>query len=196
MIKSEFLDQDDVTSFIGWFAKHLSDASRLGHRYTMPRSRRIEFTNLADALARYEWNFRALEGVCPKGRTLAENGRALEKLKDSLRDAVANGKDTQACEAAINVMKWGGVMNGNADWLREKKEGLATLLRDVSIGLKEDDDDAKVLGAGLRFNAGMTKVYSLLLDNFIIYDSRVAASLAWFVRTGCMKNRPRRSRPT
>jgi hypothetical protein len=28
----------------------------------------------------------------------------------------------------------------------------------------------------------MTKVYSLLIDDFIIYDSRVAAALAWLAR--------------
>ena len=31
-------------------------------------------------------------------------------------------------------------------------------------------------------NAGFTKIYSLLLDRFPIYDSRVAASLAYLVR--------------
>jgi hypothetical protein len=34
----------------------------------------------------------------------------------------------------------------------------------------------------LRSNAGMTKIHSLLLPNFVIYDSRVAAALAWLVR--------------
>ncbi len=34
-------------------------------------------------------------------------------------------------------------------------------------------------------NAGFTKIYSLLLDGFPIYDSRVAASLAYLVRLYC-----------
>ena len=34
---------------------------------------------------------------------------------------------------------------------------------------------------GLRFNSGLTKIYALLLDNFVIYDSRVAAALTWLV---------------
>lgn len=38
---------------------------------------------------------------------------------------------------------------------------------------------------GLRFNAGMTKVYSLLADSLIIYDSRVAAALGWIVVKYC-----------
>jgi hypothetical protein len=34
----------------------------------------------------------------------------------------------------------------------------------------------------------MTKIYSLLLDNFVIYDTRVAAALAWAVRKYCQAN--------
>lgn len=37
----------------------------------------------------------------------------------------------------------------------------------------------------LRFNSGMTKVYSLLCDNFVIYDSRVAAALGWAIVKYC-----------
>ena len=36
-----------------------------------------------------------------------------------------------------------------------------------------------------RFNAGITKVYSMVLENFIIYDSRVAAALGWLVAQFC-----------
>ncbi len=38
-----------------------------------------------------------------------------------------------------------------------------------------------------RFNAGMSKVYSLLVDKLIIYDSRVAATLAWLVAMWCQE---------
>jgi len=79
------------------------------------------------------------------------------------------------------VMQWGGVVNGNVDWLKKNTTGLHALLENVSALLREDDDNPKRLPANLRFNAGMTKVYSLKLDNFIIYDSRVAAALCWFI---------------
>ncbi len=45
------------------------------------------------------------------------------------------------------------------------------------------DDELK--GFDLRFNAGLSKVYSLLLDDFVIYDSRVAAALGWLVVRYC-----------
>jgi hypothetical protein len=49
-----------------------------------------------------------------------------------------------------------------------------TMLKTCSIGFDHGP-------ANLRSNAGLTKVYSLALDDFIIYDSRVAAALAWLV---------------
>ena len=38
------------------------------------------------------------------------------------------------------------------------------------------DDGSPDVGHALRFNSGMTKVYSLLLDHFVIDDSRVAGA--------------------
>ena len=38
-----------------------------------------------------------------------------------------------------------------------------------------------------RMNAGFTKIYSLLLDGFPIYDSRVAATLGLLIRSFCVE---------
>ena len=54
------------------------------------------------------------------------------------------------------------------------------------IGLETDN----IFGGefGTRSNAGFTKIYSLLFENFIIYDSRVAAALGLFVVRYCTDN--------
>ena len=54
---------------------------------------------------------------------------------------------------------------------------LHAVLNAVLLDHAGGDDISKV--SGLRFNAGMTKVYALLIPDFVIYDSRVAASLTW-----------------
>jgi hypothetical protein len=83
-------------------------------------------------------------------------------------------------------MMWGGVTNGNVAWLRSNVVGLAKEIDTVRKILAGKDDDFTYLKPIRRFNAGMTKVYSLLVPDFIIYDSRVAASLAWLVATWCI----------
>lgn len=49
----------------------------------------------------------------------------------------------------------------------------------------DEASDAQHFTGLSRFNAGITKVYSLVLEDFIIYDSRVAATLGWLVATFC-----------
>jgi len=43
--------------------------------------------------------------------------------------------------------------------------------------------------SAFRMNAGYTKIYSLLYDDFLIYDGRVAASIGKLVTRYCIENR-------
>ncbi|MFN3788817.1 hypothetical protein [Massilia sp.] len=182
MKRTPYLADPDVLSFVEWMGQHLQAGSRLGHGYARPGLPPLCFGNLASALELYEWafSFRRIDGRRCAGRSFAENAAVLDELQLLLRRAVAGGSDADVRDAAIEVMRWGGVAPRNEEWLRANVGGLAATLSLVRTALAQDDDAAD-LGATLRFNAGMTKVYSLLLDNFVIYDSRVAAALAWFV---------------
>lgn len=184
MIKQDYLDDGHVKSFLAWMGQHLQTGSRLGHGYARPGSPPLRFTNLAAAFELYDWDFsfRRIDGARCAGSSFAENALVLGELRQRLRDAVDAGVDDHVRDAAIEVMRWGGVAPRNDKWLLANGNGLAGCLARVGSALAQDDD-AGDLGANLRFNAGMTKVYSLLLDHFVIYDSRVAAALAWFVAT-------------
>jgi len=178
MKKTIYLGQ--VKEFISWMAKHLSRESELGHQYQRPYAAdATRFDNLADALGKYEWPIAAaVRDGDIVGDSLVANTRVLDRLQKAL---VAAHTDEEMRDACIAVMQWGGVVNGNVPWLKNNTAGLAQRIHDVSSLLNSDDDDIRRLPPDLRFNAGMTKVYSLLLDNFIIYDSRVAAALCWFI---------------
>jgi len=88
-------------------------------------------------------------------------------------------------------MRWGEVAPRNEAWLRANEDGLAKCLARIAAALARDNDRAD-FGPGLRYNAGMTKVYSLLLDHFVIYDSRVAGALAWFAAAWATEHGSRR----
>jgi hypothetical protein len=182
MKKNTYLDDPLVRSFVEWMGQHLRAESRLGHGYARPGQPPLHFANLAEALELYEWDFSFLriDGRRCAGRSFADNAALLDEFQRRLRRATADGVDADVCDAAVEVMRWGGVAARNERWLRANEAGLAECLARVGTALAQEDDAAD-LGATLRFNAGMTKVYSLLLDYFVIYDSRVAATLAWFV---------------
>jgi len=76
----------------------------------------------------------------------------------------------------------GGVRNRNDAWLQDNQVGLAAYLAHNAELLNDplcNADNVENVG---RYNAGMTKIYALLLDAHIIYDSQVAAALALMVR--------------
>lgn len=85
-------------------------------------------------------------------------------------------------------MLWGGVARGNVPWLIENEEGLVDLVVRTQTAIDSEETNHAVFAEeGFRFNAGMTKVYSLICRDFIIYDSRVAAALAWAVVKYCLE---------
>lgn len=84
-------------------------------------------------------------------------------------------------------MRWGGVFPRNGEWLRENSKGLAAYLASRSKQLNGSGADESKLDGFERFNSGMSKIYSLLADDFIIYDTRVAAALGWIIVKFCQE---------
>lgn len=182
MNQADYLQLPEVSAFVRWMAQHLTADSTVGHGYVRPNLPKLVFRILADAFGLYDWGFSyaRLDGGRSSGRTFSDNATVLEDLQRRLRAAASVGDDTATRDAAIEVVRRGGVAPHNESWLRSNSPGLPRLLGKVTQAF-EAGDDAIDFGVSLRFNAGMTKVYSLLVDNFIIYDSRVAVALAWFI---------------
>lgn len=192
MNKTTYLNDPSVKAFIGWMGTELKAGAVRKHGYTRPSGPPLAFANLADAFSQYDWDFKfkGVDGRRHEGRTFAENAAVLQWLQENLRKALDRENDNDAVRnAAIDVLAWGGVRAHNEDWMRNDPKRLVAQLRAVMAAFAKDDDNQANLPEGLRFNAGMTKVYSLLIDHFIIYDSRVAGALAWFVGTWAAEKR-------
>ncbi len=175
-----------VRDFVDWLARNLGSTTLFTHEYTDRRSGvRWQCQGLLDACARYQWRHKGAPGVAP-GADLASNGKALAALARALRSSLNPANDQAAFSSAADVMTWGGVQAGNIRWLSLNTKGLAQTLTTTAAALTRGDLTGPILTSNaLRFNAGMTKVYSLLVDDFIIYDSRVAAALGWIVVKYC-----------
>lgn len=177
-----------VGDFVDWLANNLGNTSLFTHEYTDRRSGiRWQFQGLQDACARYQWRHKGALGV-PPGTDLTSNGEALNALSSALRSSINPANDQAAFSAAADVMIWGGVQAGNIRWLSININNLAQTLTSTAAALTRGDLTEQILVSNdLRFNAGMTKVYSLLVNDFIIYDSRVAAALGWIVVKYCQE---------
>ena len=190
MKKDCYIADKNVQGFVAWLSSNLeSDAFK--HSYWNREKREVwSCSSLSDAWKKYEWVFLKVDRLGVKrGRSYADNECALRTIKDSLICALKSGSDSATRDAAIDVMTWGGVRGGNVNWLTKNEKGLADLLLSTQDALDQaDTKEAERLGSNIRFNAGMTKIYSLICKNFVIYDSRVAATLGWGVVKYCEQN--------
>ncbi len=192
MLREAYLGEPDVRDFVSWLSKQLTKSTPK-HQYSKPDKSRVTFDGLWDARNKYEWSFSfTVPGTrrVTEGSSYAKNDEALTILRKGLTSALTvvppEKADADAGDWAKAILKWGGLASRNAGWLDENSNGLAKRLADTRDLLSLNDDDLKSRRHRVeRFNAGMSKVYSLLADNFIIYDSRVAATLAWHVALWC-----------
>lgn len=185
-MQQHYLKQPTVQAFIKWFATNLT-SNTFKHCYLNRRTHTPwQCSSLLDAYHKYLWPHPAL-GSIPAGNTSGSSAAVLKALQTALREALTHPHcDAVACTASIDVMRWGGVSAGNVRWLQTHCNGLAQTLDDTRTALNSGNYASGALAdPQLRFNAGMTKVYALLCDDFIIYDSRVAAALGWAVVKFC-----------
>lgn len=111
----------------------------------------------------------------------------LDRLAALLREGGKSGNADAIRDAAIGVVQWGGVRQGNVARLRqmsaEELQGLvsASRLLDPACADLGSLEDVPYM------NSGFSKIYALILDGrgFPIYDSRVACGLASLVQLYC-----------
>lgn len=188
MNQDEYLRLANISTFCDWLSKNL-ESTDLAATYEDRRSRKlVQFRHIYDAYSQYAWpfNLRLPDKPSCYGLSFEENHKALVTLQTGLRNAVAQKNDTETLRWTHSVLRWGGVFAKNGVWLTEHKAGLAEYFADRSDCLHGQADDNALTEIG-RFNSGMSKIYSLLVDDFIIYDSRVAAALGWIVVKYCQQ---------
>ncbi len=197
MLKAAYLRQKDVSDFCVWLADIVAGAQPFAFQH----AKTGHYRWLSDAFGAYAWPARATSGVhqtpgmafsLPARSSFAANEAVLKDLQAGLREALADQPvdPREVAKWVASIFKWGGVytekknkagalIGGNRHWLDQHAATIDTILHQVRREIALQDDDCGL--PSLRFNSGMTKVYALLLDDFIIYDSRVAATLAWLV---------------
>lgn len=193
MQKIKYLNDRDVREFVLWASQHLCD-DKFSHNYINRRTGQIwSCSSLFDAFKNYAWPIRLTPFV--KSKTTAKNGSSfltnasvLDALSNELKIGIDRSILDQVLIGSIEVMTWGGVRAGNVSWLNNSGNhgDLIDTLKHTRDALNSGDSQNPVLIVNdLRFNAGMTKIYSLICDDFIIYDSRVGAALGWMVTKFC-----------
>lgn len=121
-------------------------------------------------------------GIKVTGKILKKK---LENFSSRLRECISHANNDACKDVCCDILKWGGVLKGNQTKLEEinNKEGLCSYLIKAKVFLSHDsigNPEEEIF-----MNSGFTKIYSLYIDDFIIYDSRVGAALCYMVKLYC-----------
>lgn len=177
MRKAQYLAHPDVAEFLTWLH---SNEARFLFAYTGPRHQ-MHARGLDSAADTYQWN----------GRTLTATTTELTGLRTALRSTLDAGNSYAHCAACIRVLEWGHVVRSNSSFYEQlnSTDQLINYHR-VAHGPagwyhSDSSDDALASNTCLRISAGTIKVHSLLEDELVIYDSRVAAAMGWLVERYC-----------
>lgn len=146
--------------------------------------------SLQDAHRKYYW----------ASKNYYENEKNLNFLKAKLQDIFSeykyevSSKDRSLLQLEFmkccrDILVWGGVLPHNSEWMVNKlcDGDLIKSFSDAKEILESEDPIIRTKEwtnnhSPYRMNAGYTKIFSLLCENFIIYDSRVAAALGLIIQ--------------
>ena len=180
MRREEYLADERVAGFTRWASQLVTGDLKLEHQW---RSRGTYFccASLYGALENYRWphNSRALD--------YRATARKLQKFRDAFRDiGVINSraKQDQFVAKAEDVIRWGGIPLPAKlqEWRRMPPSKLQALIKGTRTKLDPFTSDTNLLQGFRYMGSGFSKIYSVLIDGFPIYDSRVACALACLVR--------------
>jgi len=175
--RADYLALPEVQGFTKYLAGLIKDQNNFSHKYVNRRSKRVfSFSSLDDALNQYSW---------PEGKNdYKKTELVLADLRSQLRLSLAQRDEAMALAACLSVFRWGGVYAHNGPWLINyaSTHSVLELLEIASSELTSETVNTKLFSRDqLRMNAAFTKVYSLIIDDFLIYDSRVAAALCMII---------------
>lgn len=189
MNKESFVNDASIKPFILWIGDKLDRSESFVHSYQSLRSRREwHCDSIYSAYEGYSWPFCYKDPInrqTLRGETFEESERALAELSTGLRKSV-NDQNALSCQKyCIAILEWGGVLANNNNRILNFGDKLPEYLRDVQRKINPAIFHSTGDFQEITMNAGFTKIYSLLINDFIIYDGRVGAALGLLVRRYC-----------
>jgi hypothetical protein len=190
MKRAAFLAQSDVAGFIDWLLVRLPELQfslRILPSSKVPGGLHADCKGIERVLDHYKWKSSWIDSR-QQGRQVISQGweetrDSLRCLRDWIRTAIASGDEDAVLAACLGILRWGGV-SGAVPFLNKlhSRKGLGSYLQGMvpllALDGEQSLDDLDTTSVR-RFDAGLTKIHSLLdVSGSPIYDSRVGAAIA------------------
>ena len=188
MKRAAYLDDPDVRDFRNWAAPLVAGTRPFRHRWHSRKWDSWSCETLFDAFRKYEWRFKVDvpgRGEC-RGRSYADT------VWFSTRSRGSSGTAPIGEIRPVSLKRLSRSSTGGGRASSRMRAGSAPseirpcpwLTANARL-LDPDAADLCSLSGIWPMNSGFSKIYSLLVDGFPIYDSRVACALASLVRLFC-----------
>lgn len=177
---TDYINQNHINDFITWLDSRLDTPGSFEHSYYLLKTKQHWCCgNIYEAFVKYRWPYNflcPLQGKQVLGADFRETFVYLNQLACVFRSAVKKDDNQTAQKSALAMLAWGGVLNQNRERLLAMGDGICGYFNRARESL---DGSSCRLGTheGVIMNSGFTKLYFLLLDDFIMYDGRVGAAL-------------------
>ena len=191
MNKQDYIKSKPVQSFVEWIAPMLDTPDSFNHKYFLKKQKRDwECDSIFCAYENYSWQFKYTDEFQKeiKGTSFCECEEVLHSLSVKLRNGVTQGNNNICKEVSRQILQWGGVTNRNIDKIENienmGQEWFLYLLQ-TKEQFERNLDSNEYFRSEIIMNSGFTKIYSLLVDDFLIYDGRLGAALGLLARGYC-----------
>jgi hypothetical protein len=186
MRKDDYLKDINVRSFVKWILPKINGESAFKHGYfDKRRKEKWCCDNVFDAYKKYKWNFKSYpphdSSLGAKMSDFKKSALFLSDRKKRFDESLKNKDSENIIKCSNDILKWGGVTNSNSNKLVSKKDSIIDYFYDVKNRLNPEQVSLNDKFEDILMNSGFTKIYSILIDDFIIYDSRVGAALGLLV---------------
>ena len=188
MNKQDYIKSYSVRSFIEWITLIIDTPNSFQHHYFLKRQKRDwKCNSIFSAFENYAWQFSFTDesNRIIKGSNFDECEDVLHSLSAKLKDGVTQRNNAICKEVSRQILEWGGVTNSNVDKIEHMGKEWCVYLSETKIQLERNLDSNEYYRSEIIMNSGFTKIYSLLLDDFLIYDGRLGAALGLLVRGYC-----------
>jgi len=201
------VESEHVSGFIDWVVnKERNELFQFSYNMN---GNELQANSISEAAQRYRWPTRPtspipeqlvahLDGFPQGASNLHDNVRLLGLLRKELRDSLRQNDSIRHLKACWATLYWGGVANGGnlsfyglryiSDCNGAPDGLIAYHIAAHNAGGWFDPlqtNEIRLLQNVADMTAGITKIHSLLADELVIYDSRVACAVAWLVERYC-----------
>lgn len=187
MKKNEYCESSSVQEFISWISCLMDKEDSFMHTYIIAKTKeKWKCNSIYSAFENYKWPFYCTDNNDKRmyGISFWDSKKLLDGCSKQLKESL-NLDDEEACFSACRqILEWGGVTNKNLDRIRQMKNRCEYFKHVIKV-FDSNSDLKEYANSDIIMNSGFTKIYSLIVNDFIIYDSRVGAALGLLVKSFC-----------